>query len=65
MAEEGCVRHLRFAEPFRVVMNSRSSRGSNFQACHILTPNTCDSSLCDCRHSTERRLSLPPEASGL
>ncbi len=27
IAEEGCVRHLRFAEPFRVVMNSRSSRG--------------------------------------
>jgi hypothetical protein len=27
MAEEGCVRHLRFAEPFGVVMNSRSSRG--------------------------------------
>jgi CheY-like chemotaxis protein len=31
MAEEGCVRHLRFAEPFRVVMNSRSSRGVIFK----------------------------------
>ena len=31
MAEEGCVRHLRFAEPFRVVMNSRSSQGVIFK----------------------------------
>ena len=31
IAEEGCVRHLRFAEPFRVVMNSRSSRGVIFK----------------------------------
>ncbi|MGB0012689.1 MAG: PEP/pyruvate-binding domain-containing protein [Candidatus Sulfotelmatobacter sp.] len=31
MAEEGCVRHLRFAGPFRVVMNSRSSRGVIFK----------------------------------
>ncbi len=31
VAEEGCVRHLRFAEPFRVVMNSRSSQGAIFK----------------------------------
>jgi hypothetical protein len=31
VAEEGCVRHLRFAEPFRVVMNSRSSQGVIFK----------------------------------
>jgi hypothetical protein len=31
MAEEGRVRHLRFAEPFRVVMNSRSGQGVVFK----------------------------------
>jgi CheY-like chemotaxis protein len=31
IAEQGCVRHLRFAEPFRVVMNSRSSQGVIFK----------------------------------
>jgi CheY-like chemotaxis protein len=31
ITEEGCVRHLRFALPFRVVMNSRSSRGVIFK----------------------------------
>ena len=31
VAEEGCVRHLQFAEPFRVVMNSRSSEGVIFK----------------------------------
>jgi len=29
--EQGCVRHLQFAEPIRVVMNSRSSRGVIFK----------------------------------
>jgi hypothetical protein len=31
IAERGCVRHLRFAEPFRVVMNSRSGQGVIFK----------------------------------
>jgi CheY-like chemotaxis protein len=31
LAEQGCVRHLQFAEPFRVVMNSRSSQGVIFK----------------------------------
>jgi CheY-like chemotaxis protein len=31
MEEEGCVRHLQFAEPVRVVMNSRTSRGVIFK----------------------------------
>jgi CheY-like chemotaxis protein len=29
--EQGCVRHLRFAEPLRVVMNSRTSQGMIFK----------------------------------
>jgi CheY-like chemotaxis protein len=29
--EEGCVRHLQFAEPIRVVMNSRASQGVIFK----------------------------------
>jgi hypothetical protein len=29
--EEGCVRHLQFAEPMRVVMNSRTSQGVIFK----------------------------------
>jgi CheY-like chemotaxis protein len=29
--EEGCVRHLQFAEPIRVVMNSRTSQGVIFK----------------------------------
>ena len=29
--EEGCVRHLRFAEPIRVLMNSRTSQGVIFK----------------------------------
>jgi hypothetical protein len=29
--EQGCVRHLRFAEPMRVVMNSRTSQGVIFK----------------------------------
>ena len=29
--EDGCVRHLRFAEPLRVVMNSRTSQGMIFK----------------------------------
>jgi hypothetical protein len=29
--EEGCVRHLQFAEPIRVVMNSRTSHGVIFK----------------------------------
>jgi CheY-like chemotaxis protein len=29
--EQGCVRHLQFAEPIRVVMNSRSSQGVIFK----------------------------------
>jgi hypothetical protein len=29
--EQGCVRHLRFAEPVRVVMNSRTSQGVIFK----------------------------------
>ena len=29
--EDGCVRHLQFAEPFRVVMNSRTSQGMIFK----------------------------------
>ena len=31
MEEEGCVRHLRFAEPIRVLMNSRTSQGVIFK----------------------------------
>ena len=31
MEEEGCVRHLQFAEPVRVVMNSRTSQGVIFK----------------------------------
>jgi hypothetical protein len=31
MDEEGCVRHLEFAEPIRVVMNSRTSQGVIFK----------------------------------
>ena len=31
IAEQGCVRHLQFTEPFRVVMNSRSSQGVIFK----------------------------------
>jgi CheY-like chemotaxis protein len=31
MDEEGCVRHLQFAEPIRVVMNSRTSQGVIFK----------------------------------
>jgi CheY-like chemotaxis protein len=31
LAEQGCVRHLQFREPFRVVMNSRSSQGVIFK----------------------------------
>jgi CheY-like chemotaxis protein len=31
MEEQGCVRHLRFAEPIRVVMNSRTSQGVIFK----------------------------------
>jgi CheY-like chemotaxis protein len=30
-AEQGCVRHLQFAEPIRVVMNSRTSQGVIFK----------------------------------
>src|SRR5438445_7606275 len=29
--EDGCVRHLQFAEPVRVVLNSRTSRGVSFK----------------------------------
>ena len=29
--EQGCVRHLKFAEPIRVVMNSRTSQGAIFK----------------------------------
>ena len=29
--EQGCVRHLHFANPIRVVMNSRSSQGVIFK----------------------------------
>jgi hypothetical protein len=29
--EDGCVRHLQFAEAIRVVMNSRSSQGVIFK----------------------------------
>ena len=29
--EDGCVRHLRFAEPLRIVMNSRTSQGVIFK----------------------------------
>jgi hypothetical protein len=29
--ERGCVRHLQFAEPIRVVMNSRTSQGVIFK----------------------------------
>jgi len=29
--EDGCVRHLQFAEPLRVVMNSRTSQGMIFK----------------------------------
>ena len=29
--EDGCVRHLRFAEPMRIVMNSRTSQGMIFK----------------------------------
>jgi hypothetical protein len=29
--EQGCVRHLQFAEPIRVVMNSRTSQGAIFK----------------------------------
>jgi hypothetical protein len=31
LEEEGCVRHLRFAEPIRVLMNSRTSQGVIFK----------------------------------
>jgi CheY-like chemotaxis protein len=31
MEEDGCVRHLQFAEPVRVVMNSRTSQGVIFK----------------------------------
>jgi CheY-like chemotaxis protein len=31
VSEEGCVRHLRFAAPMRVVMNSRTSQGIIFK----------------------------------
>lgn len=31
VAEQGCVRHLQFAEPIRVVMNSRTSQGVIFK----------------------------------
>ena len=31
MEEEGCVRHLQFAEPIRVLMNSRTSQGVIFK----------------------------------
>jgi CheY-like chemotaxis protein len=31
LEEEGCVRHLQFAEPMRVVMNSRTSQGVIFK----------------------------------
>jgi len=31
MEEQGCVRHLQFAEPIRVVMNSRTSQGVIFK----------------------------------
>ena len=31
MKEEGCVRHLQFADPIRVVMNSRTSQGVIFK----------------------------------
>jgi hypothetical protein len=31
IAEQGCVRHVRFTEPIRVVMNSRSSQGVIFK----------------------------------
>jgi hypothetical protein len=29
--EQGCVRHLQFVEPIRVVMNSRTSQGVIFK----------------------------------
>ncbi len=29
--EQGCVRHLRFADPIRVAMNSRSGQGAVFK----------------------------------
>jgi len=31
VGEQGCVRHLQFAEPIRVVMNSRASQGVIFK----------------------------------
>ncbi len=31
MDEQGCVRHLQFADPIRVVMNSRTSQGAIFK----------------------------------
>jgi len=31
VAEQGCVRHLQFSQPLRVVMNSRTSRGVIFK----------------------------------
>jgi hypothetical protein len=31
IAEQGCVRHLQFSEPFRVVMNSRRGEGAIFK----------------------------------
>ncbi|HEV2470183.1 MAG TPA: PEP/pyruvate-binding domain-containing protein [Candidatus Sulfotelmatobacter sp.] len=31
MEEQGCVRHLQFAEPLRIVMNSRNSQGVIFK----------------------------------
>jgi len=31
VVEQGCVRHLQFAEPIRVVMNSRAGQGVIFK----------------------------------
>jgi hypothetical protein len=31
VAEDGCVRHLRFDKPMRVIMNSRTSQGVIFK----------------------------------
>ncbi len=45
--EQGCVRHLQFAEPIRVVMNSRTSKGVIFkpEPSRELAPALIDSSL--------------------
>ncbi|HUK52883.1 MAG TPA: PEP/pyruvate-binding domain-containing protein [Candidatus Binatia bacterium] len=39
LEEQGCVRHLRFAEPLAVVMNSKTSRGMIFKPGHTPVPD--------------------------